>query len=128
MTTSKDFCIRPSYAIESFSDGLCLDIEDNYFGVCYPKCKNDFIGVGPICWEQCPHFDGFDCGAICTNDEELCNLLIRDDGKSINIIDVIYLAEMKEHGHCDIEETIRALRNIAPDFNFKFCDEKQFFE
>lgn len=28
--------------------------EDYDTGLCYKKCKNNFEGVGPICWEKCP--------------------------------------------------------------------------
>jgi len=33
-------------------------------GLCYPKCKSGFTGVGPVCWRGCP--DKFrDDGAFC---------------------------------------------------------------
>lgn len=32
--------------------------------LCYPKCDNNYKGIGPVCWEKCP--DGFvDDGAFC---------------------------------------------------------------
>jgi hypothetical protein len=40
---------------------------DNYnidAGLCYPKCKDRFRGVGPVCWEDCPSGytdDGLTC-------------------------------------------------------------------
>ena len=33
-------------------------------GLCYPKCKAGYAGVGPVCWAQCP--PGYsDIGAFC---------------------------------------------------------------
>ena len=56
--------------------------------LCYPYCKDDFTGVGPVCWQNCPA--GFrDDGAYCAKpppygrgagypiwDEDKCNRLI----------------------------------------------------
>ena len=45
------FCDNPDYPDKS---GL----------LCYPKCKENFKGVGPVCWQNCP--DGYrDDGAYC---------------------------------------------------------------
>lgn len=32
----------------------CNDNEDYDTGLCYPKCRDQYQGVGPICWQGCP--------------------------------------------------------------------------
>src|SRR5262245_13789746 len=37
-------------------------------GLCYPKCRDGFVGLGPVCWQKCP--DRFrDDGAFCAKPE-----------------------------------------------------------
>ena len=41
----------------------CNELEKNGL-LCYPYCKENFTGVGPVCWENCPdvfHDDGAFC-------------------------------------------------------------------
>ena len=34
--------------------------------LCYPYCEKGYSGVGPVCWQNCPHDKGFrDDGAYC---------------------------------------------------------------
>mmetsp|Transcript_6124 Transcript_6124/g.7337 ORF Transcript_6124/g.7337 Transcript_6124/m.7337 type:complete len:425 (-) Transcript_6124:139-1413(-) len=34
--------------------------------LCYPYCESGYAGVGPVCWQNCPHDKGFrDDGAYC---------------------------------------------------------------
>lgn len=43
---------------------ICADAEDYDAGLCYPRCKPGFKGVGPVCWPDCPK--GFtDIGISC---------------------------------------------------------------
>jgi hypothetical protein len=42
----------------------CASDQDKDAGLCYPKCKAGYRGVGPVCWSDCPA--GFrDDGAFC---------------------------------------------------------------
>lgn len=42
----------------------CAEGQDLDAGLCYPKCKAGYYGVGPVCWESCP--SGFtDIGVSC---------------------------------------------------------------
>lgn len=36
-------------------------------GLCYPRCRDGFDGVGPVCWQNCPP-DHHDDGAFCRRD------------------------------------------------------------
>jgi hypothetical protein len=31
----------------------CLQDHELSAGLCYPKCKDGFVGVGPVCWQKC---------------------------------------------------------------------------
>ena len=37
-------------------------------GLCYPKCRDGFVGVGPVCWQKCPSRYRDD-GAFCAKAE-----------------------------------------------------------
>jgi hypothetical protein len=34
--------------------GQCSAGQDKDAGLCYPKCRDGFKGVGPVCWQSCP--------------------------------------------------------------------------
>jgi hypothetical protein len=44
--------------------------------ICYPSCQsvigNDFTGVGPVCWQNCPSQQNVDCGAGCATTQGEC--------------------------------------------------------
>ena len=42
----------------------CGSGKDNNAGLCYPKCRSGYKGVGPVCWQSCGGF-GRDDGAFC---------------------------------------------------------------
>jgi len=43
---------------------VCPSNTDSNAGLCYPKCKAGYKGVGPVCWSTCP--TGYrDDGAYC---------------------------------------------------------------
>jgi C1A family cysteine protease len=45
----------------------CGDNEQQDSGLCYPRCREGFKGVGPVCWASCPA--GYsDDGATCRKD------------------------------------------------------------
>lgn len=41
-------------------------------GLCYNKCKENFTGVGPVCWKKCPADRSVDCGAMCGKTGQDC--------------------------------------------------------
>jgi len=43
----------------------CGDNEDENAGLCYPKARPGYNGVGPVAWQQC-HGETFDMGVVCT--------------------------------------------------------------
>ncbi len=63
-----NFYIKKSYS-RGFGEPMVCDSEyEQDAGLCYDKCKNGFIGVGPVCWSTCDKTDyALDCGVICTS-------------------------------------------------------------
>ena len=45
---------------------VCDDGKENNSGLCYVPCRENFKGVGPICWGICPTNSFTDSGALCT--------------------------------------------------------------
>lgn len=90
--------------------------------ICYPLCKAGFTGSGPICWTGCPLSEHFDCGAICTTSKDICDKMVMEDGRSNNVLDIIYESEMKEYGECDVMDVISQLAKYSKDFKFGVCE------
>jgi hypothetical protein len=65
------YCYRDSYGRGvGVPVSSCASDRDKDGALCYPKCKQDFYGVGPVCWSHCP--SGYrDMGAICHIDKAL---------------------------------------------------------
>ncbi|UGQ45905.1 hypothetical protein [Massilia endophytica] len=50
---------------------VCSDGKENNAGLCYPKCKPNYSGIGPVCWGTCP--SGWtDCGMGCATSASKC--------------------------------------------------------
>lgn len=54
---------------------ICEGGKDNSGGLCYPGCKPNFTGVGPVCWNQCPA--GWKpCGMGCAKSGAACAAVV----------------------------------------------------
>ena len=51
--------------------GTIADETGGPVGLCYPECKTDFHGIGPVCWQNCPN-GMTDCAAGCSKDALEC--------------------------------------------------------
>ncbi len=70
-------CQKPSYgrgAGEPLEMGVCAPglQKDPTGALCYPPCKADFHMVGPVCWQNCPSQQQFDCGVGCSMNQKEC--------------------------------------------------------
>jgi len=54
---------------------VCGADKENNVGLCYPRCKPNFTGVGPVCWGTCPA-GWTDCGAGCAENTSQCTKVI----------------------------------------------------
>lgn len=71
------------YAKHSYGRGVgdpmsCASGLEQSGALCYPRCGNDYTGVGPVCWGNCPKNQPIDCGAICGKSVAQCTLAISD--------------------------------------------------
>jgi hypothetical protein len=47
--------------------------------LCYPRCKERYVGVGPVCWNDCSNQQyRVDCGFACASDVEYCREFTED--------------------------------------------------
>jgi hypothetical protein len=53
-------------------------------------------------------------------------MMKRSDGSSLAIIDVIYKAEILEHGTSDVSAIINQLSKLIKDLNFDYCDASSY--
>lgn len=70
-------CTKPSYgrgAGEPLAMGTCAPglQKDPAGALCYPTCKADFHMVGPVCWQNCPSQQSFECGVGCSTTQKEC--------------------------------------------------------
>lgn len=57
--------VKDSYGRGVGKPLICGADEEQDGALCYPKCKDGYKGVGPVCWQQCPasfRDDGAFCG------------------------------------------------------------------
>ncbi|RQM25835.1 hypothetical protein B5M09_012237 [Aphanomyces astaci] len=57
--------------------GTCAANEDLDAGLCYPKCKPSYTGVGPVCWGLPPP-SWVQCGMGAAKSSALCSIAIKD--------------------------------------------------
>lgn len=65
-------CKKPSTARDIKPLTTCPNGLEQDGAICYPKCRNDFTGRGPVCWQNCPSQQNVDCGAGCATTTTQC--------------------------------------------------------
>jgi len=50
----------------------CADGLDLNGALCYPPCKSNYQGNGPLCWAKCPAVAPVNCGAVCASSQKVC--------------------------------------------------------
>lgn len=69
-------CKKPNYAREVLPLTECPAGTERNGALCYPICKNDFAGNGPVCWQRCPSQQSWDCGAACSTNQKECGMAV----------------------------------------------------
>ncbi|CDW74274.1 UNKNOWN [Stylonychia lemnae] len=93
--------------------------------LCYPPCKGDYSGNGPVCWQQCPA-GMHTCGALCTQSADKCT----DDLKAIvsnvsTLATVITKAALGQK--IDMSEIIKDAGGVAYQLADSVCDHPSLF-
>lgn len=71
-------CQKQSYGRTAGTSMLCAAGLEQNGALCYPQCRTEFHGVGPVCWQKCPAQQPFDCGAGCANNQGECAKAVFD--------------------------------------------------
>ena len=113
-----------TYAKDTYDRGVgkplkCSDNEDYDAGLCYPKCKSGYKGVGPVCWEKCPSSRPHDSGAVCCTDKQACKDFIGDVTKAC--INLVATAVEMGFNQADVEDFIKAIIQVVVDFSLLKC-------
>ena len=109
-------CAKKSYGRGAGYPLTCETEEDYYLGLCYEhKCKDNYSGIGPVCWQQCPA--GYNkCGALCIKDES-CVDKIKEY--------IEHIAKLvKDIASGSTVEVILDIAQIANDYLFPNCPDK----
>jgi hypothetical protein len=69
-------CTKKSYGrgagtVPQCPPPLIADETGGPAGLCYPQCKTDYHGIGPVCWQNCPN-GLVDCAAGCAASNTEC--------------------------------------------------------
>ncbi len=65
-------CKKPNYSRDVKPLTRCAGGLQKDGALCYPKCRNDYTGRGPVCWQNCPVQQNVDCGAGCATTKGQC--------------------------------------------------------
>eukprot|EP00948_MAST-09A_sp_MAST-9A-sp1_P003855 g3855.t1 len=52
--------------------------------LCYPKCRDNYYGIGPVCWEHCPK-GWVDEGALCREDGSIKTIAKKSYGRGAGV-------------------------------------------
>lgn len=52
-------------------------------GLCYPACRTGHVGVGPVCWANCPASHPTPCGMGCAKSKLFCDQAITEQVLSV---------------------------------------------
>ena len=58
-------------------NGDCFDNGEKDAGLCYPRCRDSYDGVGPVCWGFCDN-SMVNCGLACAKSSGECALAVAD--------------------------------------------------
>jgi hypothetical protein len=68
-------CPKKIYCSHGMEAATCAPGDDYDAGLCYPKCRSGFTGVGPVCWGTAPTVSGkkwVNCGMGAASDDAAC--------------------------------------------------------
>lgn len=88
--------------------------------LCYPACRSEFSGNGPVCWQRCPG-GRHDCGALCTPTADACTDTVK--GIAENVVSLaVAAATVAAGGSVDIPSIIQNLGGLAVGLANGVCE------
>ena len=106
-------CSKESYGRTAGTPLGCKKGEEEDAALCYPPCRDDFDGVGPVCWENCPSGTN-ECGALCLVEGDKCTKEILDMAKVV-VKAAVAFATGKDKG------AIIDIAKLAKDLDYPNC-------
>jgi len=77
----------------------CPSGQENNAGLCYPLCKSDFYGVGPVCWQYCPT-GWIDEGALCREPGSIKTIAKQSYGRGVGKMPICASDQVEDSGLC----------------------------
>lgn len=128
--------IDPNYCLTKIFPLLCNATEEKVAGLCYPKCKPGYVGVGSVCWREPPN-GWFDCGVAVCKFEEGCKIHFSAFTRSgytyaigyfaykiATIGDIIELMTAPSEKLAEIKEMYSSIKNIYEKYEEKILSLK----
>lgn len=102
-------------------------------GLCYPHCKNEYYGVGPLCWKSCGGETPTECGAACTTNPATCAKKIINMVQSVvtmikEVVNIVATAGGSAALSTGIKATLKVGLKIAKSFIKKNLTKKSFLK
>jgi hypothetical protein len=96
LNTGIDLSCAKKVIIGSPRTGVCGQNEEKDGGLCYPKCKTGYYGVGPVCWGNSPS-KWVGCGMGAAVDAKTCASAVFNQVTSVGML-AINIATMGTSG------------------------------
>lgn len=106
--------------------GVCSSDEDRTGGLCYPKCKAKYLGVGPVCWINSPS-GWVDCGMGASPSSTSCALVVFDQVSSVGML-AINIATFGASGEAEIAANTAKSGKIINELTAKFKQLKELYD
>jgi len=118
-------CAKHSYGRGVGEVMKCAETLEYDTGLCYPMCQAKYDGVGPLCWSVCPkRIWKNDCGALCLNDETLCDDKVRQ--LIADAIDVFMQAWklLQNPTEEEFKKLLKETLNAVTGYAYPYCNKR----
>ncbi len=70
--TAANSCTKPSYGRSAGASMVCDAGKASDAGLCYERCRDNYDGLGPVCYGRCSGQFPLECGGLCATDSTAC--------------------------------------------------------
>lgn len=100
---------------------VCKDTEEESNLLCYPKCREGYVGIGPVCWGICDLTTHIACGALCIEiGTGTCTSYITDTVNK-GMATAADIASGAASGSPDMKAIMSDATDLAQAFVFDIC-------
>lgn len=98
----------------------CKKDQEMSGALCYPPCKDGYVGNGPVCWQKCPA-GKHACGALCTDSPDDCTASVKNIVGGVFSMAAIIAAGIAG-GAIDVVGLIKAMGGTAWELANSICE------